>query len=298
MPFAMSDSIQAVVIGEDVYVGGGYSNFKSRGRTVMVYSIHTGLWRTLPPYMTWYFGMVAANNQLILVGGIDLSTNKATNFLGAWSKKWVHPFPRMSTPRHSPSLAFYKNWLVVAGGFGERGANSNKVELLNIRSRKWYESSPLPTVCSSMSSAINGNMWYLSRGCSSEGIANKRVFCVCLDDLISRAVLQSDDVLASQSTSIQSQPPPWLALADSPLTHSTVLVLNGALLTIGGYESSTVHLYQPSSKSWIKVGDLPTKLWECACTVFPSGKMFVAGGCSNSDLYSADNRIHIAILKD
>ena len=77
-------------------------------------------------------------------------------------------------------------------------------------------------------------------------------------------------------------PSPWQTLTDPPLTLSTVLVLNGALLTVGGEGSSAIHHYQPSSRSWVKVGDLPTEQWECACTVLPNGEIFVAGGDSDS----------------
>ena len=91
-----------------------------------------------------------------------------------------------------------------------------------------------------MSSAINGNMWYLSRGFISASEANKHVFSVNLYELISQAVSQS-----AGSTS-PPQPSPWQTLTDTPLTSSTILVLNGALLTVGGKVSSAIHHYQPS----------------------------------------------------
>ena len=103
---------------------------------------------------------------------------------------------------------------------------------------------------------------------------NKHVFCVCLDELISRAVSQSDDVTSP------STPSPWQTLPDTPLRGSTVLVLNGALLAVGGSRSSAIRLYQPSNSSWVKVGDLPTERSKCACIVLHSGEIFVAGGGS------------------
>ena len=182
----------------------------------------------------------------------------------------------MSTSRYSPSVASYQKWLIVAGGKIGGGLRSNKVELLDTLSGQWYEGSPLPNVYSEKSSAINGNVWYLSREYSSLGVPNKRVLSVCLDELISQAVSQS------AATTSPSTPSPWQTLTDTPLTHSTILVLNGALLTVGGYESSAVHLYKPSSGNWVKVGDLPTRQWECACMILPSGEIFVAGGHSES----------------
>ena len=216
MPFPMSSSIQAVVVGDNVYVGGGYCDkgdtFKT---TVMVYSLYTGSWGTLPPYQTKYFGMAAVNNQLVLVGGRNTSTGIVSNVLGVWdegSQIWTHSFPEMPTSRHSVVITSYQNWLIIAGGEDEKRYRSKTVELLDTLSKQWYEGSPLPDVYSEMSSAINGNMWYLSRGRSSKSTNNKHVLSVCLDELISQAASQSA-VTTSPST-----PSPWHILTDPPLS--------------------------------------------------------------------------------
>ena len=289
MPFEMSLYIQAVMIGGNIFVGGGYNSTLVNKQTVMVYTLHTGSWGTLPPYESGWFGMAAVNNQLVLVGGERPSTGKRTNVLGVWnegSRTWTHPFPVLPTPRCDVSVISYHKWLIVAGGYVD-GSYTTKVEILDTSSRQWYEAAPSPNACGEMSSAINGNMWYLSRGFSFVVDTNKPVFSVCLDELISRAVSQSDDVTSP------STPSPWQTLPDTPLEHSTVLVLNGALLAVGGWESSAIHLYQPSNSSWVNVGDLPTKQLQCACLVLPSGQIFVAGGRSGT---SETDRVNIATI--
>ena len=271
----MASGIQAVVIGDNVYVGGGYTLSDKNNYTVMVYSLAGGSWSKLPPHETQWFGMAPVNNHLILVGGTYKYYNKVTDVLAMWdegSRTWTHPFPEMPTPRHSPSVISYQKWLVVAGGRIGGGSYSNKVEILDTLLGQWYEGSPMPSGCSSLSSAVNGNMWYLSSGFTSPTDANKHVFYVSLDELISQAVSQS---AGNTSPPI---PSPWQTLTDPPLIHFTVLVLNGALLTVGGHVSSAIHHYQPSSRSWVKVGDLPTERWMCACTVLPNGEILVAGG--------------------
>ena len=81
----MGRTIQAVVIGGDVYVGGGGGENED---TVMVYSLQTGTWRTLPPYESRYFGMAVVNNQLVLVGGQRKSIlAEVTNVLGLWDER-------------------------------------------------------------------------------------------------------------------------------------------------------------------------------------------------------------------
>ena len=269
MTIDIDGPIQVVEIGDNVYVGGG--NSSDNARTVMVYSVQTGSWKTLPPHVTYWFGMASVNHQLVLVGGKSTSTDKVTNVLVVWderSQTWTRPFPVMPTARHSSSVISYQKWLVVAGGEDERNSPLNKVELLDTLSGQWYEGSPLPIECGDMSSAIKGNMWYLSGGVFSQGLSDKHVFSVCLDELISQAVSHS----ASSTSS------PWQILPESPLEYSTLLIINGALLTVGGRHSSSIHLYQPGSRSWVKVGDLPVRLSQCACTVLPDREMFVAGG--------------------
>ena len=294
MPFGMDGHLQAVVVGDDVFVIGGRL-FMVNEATVMVYSVQTGSWRTLTVSIgeTYLFGMAAVNNQLVLVGGASISTHAATNVLVVWderSRTWTRPFPVMPTARHSPSAISYKKWLVVAGGEDERCSPLNKVELLDTVSGQWYEGSPLPTKCALMSSAINGNMWYLSGGWSSRGPKyNKHVFSVCLDDLIFQAVSQSAGSTSS----------PWQILPEPPLVHSTVLVLKGALLTVGGENSSSIHLYQPGRRSWVKVGALPKQRQQCACTVLPNGEMFVAGGSTEKSGLSMavpDSTVYIASI--
>ena len=298
MPFGLGGHLQAVVIGDDVYFGGGGDDvyvgggggFVQNAATVMVYSVQTGSWRTLPPSETYYFGMAAANNQLVLVGGRSTLTRKVTNVLVAWddvSRKWTRPFPAMPTERYLTSPTFYQQWLVVAGGKNLRRTPLNKVEILDTVSGQWYEGSPLAAICAKMSSAINGNMWYLSGRSYSQG-ANKCVLSVCLNELISQAVSQSAGSTSS----------PWQILPEQPLEYSTVLILNGALLTVGGENSSSIHLYQPGRRSWVKVGDLPYQRWECACTVLPNGEMFVAGGTTKkTDIVNHyDKSVYIASI--
>ena len=256
---------------QNVYVGGRSGQNEA---TVMVYSLETGTWTTLPPYESNFFGMSAIDNKLVLVGGESTSSGKVTNVLGVWdeqSQTWTHPFPVMPTARQSPSVISYQKWLVVAGGCDERGSFCRNVEILNTISGQWYEASPLPNGCSEMSSVVNRNMWYRLGGYTSRG-ASKQVFSVCLDELVSQAVTHS------ASTTSLSMSSPWQILPVTPLAYSTALILNGALLAVGGMNSSAIHLYQPSSKRWVKVAGLPDQRSDCACIVLPSGEIFVAGG--------------------
>ena len=87
MPNKMGSTIQVIVIGRNVIVGG---EFGANEATVMVYSLETGTWTTLPPYESKGFGMSAVDKKLVLVGGRGTSYHyysKVTNALGVWDEQ-------------------------------------------------------------------------------------------------------------------------------------------------------------------------------------------------------------------
>ena len=263
---------------EKVYIGGGEASSDRERQTVMVYDPKKDSYDTLPPYTCKYFSMAVVNNQLVLVGGRDVQTGKETNKLGVWneqSKRWTHPLPPMTTACNSPLAVTHNNrWLVVIGGYGDKN-HLSRIEILDTtESRQWYLAASLPRPLSDALPATIGNMCYLLGGVSKGVVASNEVLSVCLDDLISQAVSQP------VSASAPPTPSPWQPLSATPLKYSTTLAFNGALLTVGGdlFGSTTIYHYQPSSKSWIKAGEIPTKRSQCTCTVLPSGDLYVAGG--------------------
>ena len=283
MPFGMWAYPQVVVFKGKVYIGGGAASSDRERQTLMVYDPQQDSFDTLPPYICKYFSMAIVNNQLVLVGGVDVQTDKVTNKPGVWneeSRKWTHPLPPMTTACSSPSVTSHNNrWLVVMAGYGD-GTNLSQVEILDTtESGQWYHATPLPQTCHQVSTVTIGNTCYLLGGYSGER-ASKKVFCVNLDDLISKALSQHRVGASALPT-----PSPWMTLTDTPESFSTAAFsLNGSLLSAGGLGGSTaIYHYQPSSKNWIKAGELPAGRSYCACTVLPSGEVFVAGGWSNSE---------------
>ena len=196
---------------------------------------------------------------------------------------WTHPLPPMITACDSPSVTTHDNrWLVVIGGDGDDGGTMlSRVEILDTtESRQCFHTASLPRLHSEASLATIGNMCYLLGGfMQPKGVvtASKKVFSVCLDNLISQAVRQP------ASSSAPPTPSPWQELPDTPLTDSTALAFNRALLAVGGgiYESNAIYHYQPSSRSWIKAGELPTGRYQCICAVLPNKNLYVAGGGGN-----------------
>ena len=279
MPFETWGYPRVVEFKEKVYIGGGLASSDKELRIVLVYDPKLDSYDTLPRYKYKCFSMAVVNNQLVLVGGADVQTNKKTNKLGVWneqSKRWTYPLPQMTTTCRSASVATHNNrWLVVIGGYGD-GSVLTRVEILDTtESRQWYHAASLPQpLCNALPVTI-GNTCYLLGGYTKGYAASKKVFSVYLDDLISQAVSQP------ASASAPPTPSPWQSLSDTPLTGSTALAFNGALLAVGGGSGSTaIYHYQPSSRKWIKAGELhmPAGRYGCTCAVLPSGELYVAGG--------------------
>ena len=260
---------RCVVLERSVYVGGGYTGYDDY--IVFRYDQDTDNWSRLPSYQYRYFAISIINSHLTLVGGC-YGRLKPTNQLAVYeplSQHWTYPYHPMPTPRYGPAVVMYDIWLLVAGGH-DGYHDLATVELLNMSTNQWLAASSLPTLCGFMTSATINNLGYFVTD-------SKQVYRVSLPDIVSQTVDQST---ASKSPTL------WRRLPDTPLSNSTAISLRGYLIVVGGYHDNRtrtdIHLYQPESEQWTKVGDLPNARCYCSCAVLPSGELLVTGGKESS----------------
>ena len=277
MPIGMAYSVQSVVIGDTVYVGGGDAGNHHVACTVM--KLEQDQWTKLPKYTARHFAITSLANRLVLVGGCDSYTNKRTNQLAVFeSGEWTHPYPPMNIARsHSTVVSFNNNHIIVAGGWDDKGRTTS-VEVLDVASRRWYIAQSLPNPRSSLKSTLIGNILYLMGGFDHTLSATKTVHHVDLNELIAKALSNLDT------------PTLWHTLQEVPLLYSAPLSIGRSLLAVcgrgdRGNPSSSIHLYQPDTRRWVKVGDLPTARYCCTCSVLPSGEVIVAGGRTDSFVF-------------
>ena len=269
MPIKMSASVQSVVIGDTVYVGGGRTDNDRDMCTVM--KLEQDQWTKLPEYTAYWFAMTSLANRLMLVGGNDPRNNKPTNQLAVFeSGEWPHPYPPMNIARHSSTAVSFSNHIIVAGGCDDK-VRISSVEVLDVASRRWYIAQSLPNPQSELKSTLVGNTLYLMGGWDHTRSATKTVHHVDLNELIAKALSNLD------------APTPWQTLQEVPFVRSAPLSIGRSLLAVGGRDnrhntSSSIFLYQPDTRRWVKVGDLPTAQYSCTCSVLPSGEVIVAGG--------------------
>ena len=278
MPIGMAYSVQSVVIGDTVYVGGGAGNNRDRC-TVM--KLEQDEWTKLPEYTIKYFAMTSLANRLVMVGGSDPRNNKCTNQLAVFeSGEWTHPYLPMNISRECSTAVSFNNHIIVAGGYDDKEERISSVEVLDVASRRWYIAQSLPNPRSVLKSTLIGNTLYLMGGFDHTGIPTKTVHHVDLNELVAKALSNLDT------------PTLWQTLQEVPLVRSAPLSIGRSLLAVGGRDdkynpSSPIHLYQPDTRRWVKVGDLPTARFHCTCSVLPSGEVIVAGG-QTSGIYTDD----------
>ena len=277
MPFEMADYIQSVVVEGTVYVGGGYAGFGSRNNyIVMAYDVTMGKWATLPPYRARTFAMAVINSsQVVLVGGLE-HTGERSKMIGVWgagNKKWTHPYPNMRAARSSCSAVVYNEWLVVAGGML---SSRRSVEVMNIDGKQWFSGPPcLPLYF--MKTAIVGadTCYFMGGAIENAATATTKVYSVSLPHLISQ--LDSDE----------SDRHVWKEISVLQTTYSTPLSISGSLFAVGGKDRdrkavTAIHLYQPKTGEWVKVGDLSIPCYNCTCALLnPNREVLVAGGTNS-----------------
>ena len=278
MPFEMNGYVQSVVVEGTVYVGGGYAGSNSDNNyIVMTYDISTGKWATLPPYRARDFAMTSINNQLVLVGGRERGNRNKV--LGVWdpdNKQWTHPYPEMHTARSSCSaVVYYNEWLVVVGGVTHGAAVLSSVEVINIESKQWYAEPPTCVPWYRMKTAIVGDKCFFMSGSTGGNVSaattTTNVYSVSLPYLISKLESNERDGQV------------WKEISGLQTTRSTPLSINGSFLAVGGKKDgnavTAIHLYQPDTGEWVKVGDLPTPRYNCTCLLLNSSReILVFGG--------------------
>ena len=245
----------AVILNGIVYCGGN----NSTSNALVQYNPESGEWSVLPKAPVWGFSMISLNGLLVLVGGGD----SKIRVQDSGRNEWVHPYPAMPTRRSEAAALGYQHYLIVACGL----LHSDKVDVLDSSSGRWYSAQPVPVGGHCMSSVVVGDRWYLSSFGKWKDV-KEHIFWAHLPTLISSATSAH-----TNTTSI------WRELPTPPVRQPTLLALQGHLLLVGGQGGvQKLHRYDPETRQWRECGELPVELFAPCCTVLPSGELMVAGG--------------------
>ena len=265
--------VQAVVLNNKIYVGGGFSTTLSN---IYTYDPTMDTWETLQS-PTRRSAFTTYRKKLLLVGGGVVSTDETSNQLWVFEEgeqTWTQPLPPMPTRRRGASAVSTQDHLIVAGGLSKSG-DLNAVEVFD--GQQWVTADPLRMSCGIQSTSHDGH-YYLT-GVSGQGTS---VFYTSLQSLVDKATQYPPT-----SPTNTGQPSVWKTLPDTPHQWSSITIFGGALVAVGGYPNqSSLHLFSPLTQSWLPTGEMPVGV-TCTCTVtLPTGEMVVIGGRTRDTSYS------------
>ena len=269
MPLDMSDA-QAVVLGDEVYVGGGDSTHHSPA-VLLIYDSHDNSWRMLDT-PTVNYALTTYDSKLVLAGGRDSNNETISNQLWALDEQWhwTQSLPPMTTGRSRASAVSVDNYLIVAGGCDQLGL-LDVVEVFD--GRYWSKAQSIPKASCSMKSCLLKGIWYLAGG-EEQG---KEIIYSCLSSLI-----------ATTSSETVRQISVWKKLANVPLEWSTPVIIGNQLATVGGFTySSAIHVFSFSSNSWVFVGNLAVASHSTCTVILSTEELLVVGGEKEWELLSS-----------
>ena len=227
------------------------------------YEYTTEKLETLRQCPHWDSGLATINNELTTVGGWDGSglTNKLMTLR---QRVWVEEYPPMKTGCSYPAVVTTSdgNYLFVIGGFVGGVGWSATVELLQLKTRKWYTVTNLPKPLSYPSATICGNQLNVIGG-GGDG------FSCSLQDLPS-----SDQPITSPLTLS------WTPLPPLPVKAATAATLCGQLVLIGGRQgwSSVNSIHQLVDGQWMKIGSMTSQREKCLVVSPSPDKILIVGG--------------------
>ena len=261
--------------------------------SIHAYDSVTEEWSKLPECPQRHVGLAVLNGLLTAIGGEQAfkATNTLLSLTGAdGERKWSEHFPPMPTKRYCTAVASNSKSLIVAGGQASPKPidRLNTVEIMDIATLQWSIARSLPQQTTQASATICQDKLFLLGGVEENG-KTKTVLACSLETLIKcgqarRQSLGSKLRSLSRSESRgNDRTPVWVKMDNLPANLSTCATLAGHLLAIGGYSdmsngpTSVVRIFNPRSKMWDILGDMPTARYMCLVATFPH-KLMVVGG--------------------
>ena len=255
---------QPVALNGKLYVRGW-----ARGTvTVLEYTPGHDQWTELPPPPVYHFTVTTLRGQLLVVGGKNKSL-KATNTILTFnehSQQWIQSHPAMPTALTEPAVMGYQGHLIVAGGRSSKNNRIPDVNILGTTSNKWKTAQPLPSTDNYCTVLIEDTLYLVGQDTQT----------------LLRAHVPT--LISGDKSGV------WETLPNAPYYRSSPVTIGNTLLTVGGsdkpswggHRTTSIHMYNPTTYQWTRVGDLPQPMEYPNCIIMNS-ELFSLG---NSFTYS------------
>ena len=278
----------AVLLGGNVYVGGGYEgrsvNNHRHSYRLEVYNLTTNQWSPSPITTSYcHFAMTVLDDKLVIVGGETKNEEIVKKVLVRNVGQWKD-YSEMPTARHSATAVGYHSMLIVVGGRskveGELAVVST-AELLDTTNGCWYTCNNLPSPHQQLRAAILNDKLYLLGGADEDVELSLQVFFASLDNLSTHQLN-------------------WQLAPNTPWCASTPVVLYNQLLAVGGKQinqinrTSEVYIFNPSTGHWKHLTNIPAARGYPA-VVGVANNILVIGGIINDHQFS--NTVWISVIE-
>ena len=267
----------------------------------LMYDSHKDEWLLLPKLPHGGFSLVAVpyKKQLLAIGGMTTDDAfKVNGSVFAWdesNKIWTTPYPNMPTARCYSSSVCHGSAVIVAGGVTclKPWTVTATVEVLHIPERSSWFSRPqwsvveqLPHVVREVVPLVVDDNLYIAVGYDNDNESTCNIVTASLPELLQSNVKKTRTVTSGKV---------WHKLPDIPYSTWSINQYQGRLIVFNGDRKveqsrskssweliSLIHIYNPDTKSWDYVGDVPYGYLMGKSVHIKENKILFIGGLSGT----------------
>ena len=289
---------RATVIGCTMYIGCGLCPNQINNLNVYAYHLEENRWSCLPPLQDYPGNLVSINENLTVIGGHRVTTNKAINNVTTFiNSSWESDVtPNLLTARKFPGAVSYRTYTIVVGGKGADGNDLSSIEVFDITTHQWtLVRGYLPQPMYSPGLAVCGESLIIIGYDCKRSVRSNMASIISIAEIIRS---QTNSTSASFTTE-DSESVNWKSLPEPPFWRGDPIPDCCPPVLIGGDDLhgdvyNDVTLYDDTEKVWKKVSSSP---FSCAYpTVIQINKaVIVVGGTTN--VFSVESAIASSLNK-
>ncbi|KAL5480069.1 hypothetical protein EMCRGX_G023688 [Ephydatia muelleri] len=161
--------------------------------------------------------------------------------------------------------------MVVMGGGVDEGRQLDDVQVFDGETQTWHRGPSLPQLCWAMSAVVHGDLVFVMGGHGMD----RAVWCADIHDLTTTPTHDTQQSI-------------WRRLPDVPHEYSSVCVVQGVLLALGGLDglkkTSAIHAFHHYDQNWELVAHLPFACYSVDTLSLSGGGLLVVDGDSQQVL--------------